>query len=39
MNDYLYFLERCKDFKEISDLVDAVRELRMYYHTQQYDRM
>lgn len=39
MNDYLGFLEQYKDFKEISDLVDAVKKLREYYYTQQYDKM
>lgn len=39
MNDYLDLLEQYKDFKEISDLVDEVKKLREYYHTQQYDRM
>ena len=39
MNDYLDFLEKYKDFKEISDIVDEVRKLRVYYHTQQYDKM
>ena len=39
MNEYLNFLEKYKDFKEISDIVDEVRKLRVYYHTQQYDKM
>lgn len=39
MNDYLVFLERYKDFKEISDLVDEIKKLREYYYTQQYDKM
>lgn len=39
MNDYLGFLEQYKDFKDISDLLDEIKKLREYYHTQQYDKM
>ena len=39
MDDYLNFLEQYKQSKEISDLIDEIKELREYYHTQQYDKM
>ena len=39
MNDYLTTFEQYKDVKEIADLIDEVRKLRMYYSTQQYDSM
>ena len=39
MNDYLTTCEQYKDVKEIADLIDEVRKLRMYYSTQQYDSM
>lgn len=39
MNDYLNTFEQYKDIKEIADLIDDVKKLREYYHTQQYDRM
>ena len=37
MDDYLNFLEQYKQSKEISDLIDEIKELREYYHTQQYE--
>ena len=39
MNDYLTTFEQHKDVKEIADLIDEVKKLRIYYRTQQYDRM
>ena len=39
MNDYLITFEQYKEVKEISDLIDEVKKLRMYYSTQQYDAM
>ena len=39
MNDYLTTFEQYKDIKEIADLIDEVKKLREYYHSQQYDRM
>ena len=39
MNDYLTTFEQYKDVKEIADLIDEVKELRLYYSTQQYDAM
>ena len=39
MNDYLIAFEQYKDIKEIADLIDEIKKLREYYHTQQYDRM
>ena len=39
MNDYLTTFEQYKGVKEISDLIDEVKELRLYYSTQQYDAM
>ena len=39
MNDYLTTFEQYKDVKEIADLIDEVKKLREYYHSQQYDRM
>ena len=39
MNDYLTTFEQYKDIKEIADLIDEVKKLRLYYGTQQYDAM
>ena len=39
MNDYLTTFEQYKDIKEISDLIDEVKKLRLYYSTQQHDAM
>ena len=39
MDDYLTTLEQYKDVKEIADLIDEVKKLRLYYSTQQYDAM
>lgn len=39
MNDYLTTFEQHKDIKEIADLIDEVKKLRLYYSTQQYDAM
>ncbi len=39
MNDHLSLFEKYKDFKEISNLIDEVKNLRAYYNTQQFDRM
>ena len=39
MTDYLTTFERYTDIKEIADLIDEVKKLRLYYGTQQYDAM
>ena len=39
MNDYLTTFEQSQDIKEIADLIDEVKKLRLYYSTQQYDAM
>ena len=39
MNDYLNTFEQYKDVKEIADLIDEVKKLRLYYSTRQYDAM
>ena len=39
MNDYLTTFEQYKDIKEIADLIDEVKKLRLYYSTQKYDAM
>ena len=39
MSDYLTTFEQYKDIKEIADLIDEVKKLRLYYSTQQYDTM
>ena len=39
MNDYLATFEQYKDVKEIADLIDEVKKLRLYYSTRQYDAM
>ena len=39
MNDYLTTFEQYKEFKEIADLIDEVKKLRLYYTTQQYEAM
>lgn len=39
MSDYLVSFEQYKDIKEIADLIDDVRKLRMYYNTQQFESM
>lgn len=39
MDDYLTTFEQYKDFKEIANLIDEVKKLRLYYSTQQYDAM
>ena len=39
MNDYPTTFEQYQDAKEIADLIDEVRKLRMYYSTQQFDAM
>ena len=39
MNDYLTTFEQYKDVKEIADLIDEVKKLRLLYSTQQYDAM
>ena len=39
MNDYLTTFEQHKDIKEIADLIDKVKKLRLYYSTQQYGAM
>lgn len=39
MNDCLTTLEQYKDIKEITDLINEIKKLRLYYSTQQYDAM
>lgn len=39
MNNYLDAFEQYQDIKEIADLIDEVKKLRLYYSTQQYDVM
>jgi hypothetical protein len=39
MNDYLTTFEQYKDVKEIADLIDEIKKLRLYYSTQQYNAM
>ena len=39
MNDFLTTFEQYRDVKEIADLIDEVKKLRLYYSTQQYDAM
>ena len=39
MNDYLTTFEQYKDVKEIADLIDEVKKLRLYYSMRQYDAM
>ena len=39
MHDYLTTFEQFKSTKEIADLIDDVKKLRLYYSTQQYDKM
>ena len=39
MNDYLTTFEQYKDVKEIADLIDEVKKLRLYYSMLQYDAM
>lgn len=39
MNDCLTTLEQYKDIKEITDLINEIKKLCLYYSTQQYDAM
>ena len=39
MNDYLEVFRKFKDIKEISDYVDEVEKLRLYFRAQQYEKM
>ena len=39
MNDFLPLFEQYKDIKEVGELIDEIKKLRLYYSTQQYDAM
>lgn len=39
MNDYLEVFRKFKDIKEISDYIEEVEKLRLYFRAQQYEKM
>lgn len=39
MRNYLDILEEFKDTKDIRDLIDEVKKLRLYYHSFRYEKM
>lgn len=39
MNDFLPLFEQYKDIKEVGDLIDEIKKLRLHYNAQQYDAM